>query len=1052
MYRSLNQVRADKKLFAYHHLIAIAWEELQLDAVLCINGLPTVYIHQSDEPITAQNAADLHKRFWNQGIATLFLLIDPKKFHVYSAQAFPTAPDKTTAIKDQAAQVESDLDLATLSIWFNRLCVQLETGAYYRNHSDKFDREQTVDQYLLRNLSDTRDALTSGAEALSIPKAHRFLGRILFTCYLIDRGIIHLNDYFKLEGNPKLVDWLNQQSPVNSLNGLYRKLFPDLKKRLNGSMFDGDLKAEQEYIRPRHIELLIHFLKGDQIAQRQQTLGFWTYDFKMIPTETISGIYEDFLKAEDEKGKHKNGAFYTPRLLAEMTLDVLLEDETDSLLKKRFLDPSCGSGIFLVLLFNRLAAEWTHRNSKKAKNDEIKAEALRDIFRNNIRGVDLNPTACHIACFSLYLAYLDQFDPRAIKLHCETIGKFLPNLIASDKSDQPKSHRERIPVITEADFLKHSTEEKNRFDYIIGNPPWAERGHSKSLEQQFMLAAPAHLKKNAAGSFLLPSKVFLNKTNAFQQNWLANVTLKKVVLLADYSHILFDKAKCPCTIVRFQNQPTEITNQAKHWIEYITPKVYGIEARISAIPVSSEDQKWIPTQQLLHAISQGSAPDFLKSHFWGTPRDRKLLSTFMELPKLHDYAGSPAEVKAGKKRWAKGQGFQPLKLGASSEKITKLSWPLDSNFIPARKITHLPFYHIDNAETLGNYLTTQNYRLDLLHRSRDEQIYKPPLILFNQGFSKFAFFDYPVRFQHSLQSISGKPEDADALLFLTAYLKSKLAYYYIFHTSSNIGTERRKAQLEEVLNIPFFLPDSEFASEQSQCILKQVAAAMRRLKATIDNQWERLMPDKSEDFELAADTREEQIKKWEAFAQKETQRVISQTINPQIYKYFGLIDQEIALVEDTFDVLKESITPGNLDNSRGTRKLLDEKELQNYARQLTGTLTSWMSPDTGIYINTVCRINQSLGLASVELIQSKQIAPILTEQLSESEALAYLRLEESSSKEHSSLRYLRSIRHIDKARIRIYKPARLGFWMCSTAINDASALHAEIMASGDMAR
>jgi hypothetical protein len=1048
MYPSLSQVCADKRLFAYHHLIAVAWKELELDSVLCINGLPTVYIHRSKEPISARDAAELHKCFWNQGIATLLLLMDPTKFHVYSAQTFPTNPDKQVEIRDQAAQIESDLDLATLSMWFDRLCVQLETGAYYRNHATKFQREQTVDQYLLLNLSDTRDALTKGNAALSIPQAHAFLGRILFTCYLIDRGIIHLSDYFEISGK-RLIDFLDSRSPAQSLKGLYEKLFPDLRKRLNGSMFDGDLETEQGYITPKHIEFLARFLAGDHVAQSQQSLGFWTYDFQMIPTETISGIYEDFLKAEDEKVKHKNGAFYTPRLLAEMTLDVLLENETGSLLKKRFLDPSCGSGIFLVLLFNRLAAEWIHRNPKKAKNYEVRAEALRNIFRDNLRGIDLNPTACHIACFSLYLAYLDQFDPRSIRQHCETIGKFLPNLITSSQSNQPKGRRERIPVIMEADFLKHTTPEQERFDYIIGNPPWAERGRAKSLEQRFMAAAPAHLKKEASGGFLLPSKVLLNKTNAFQGEWLQMVSPEKVVMLADYRMILFAKAKCPCMIIRFRNQPADAARRENRWIEYITPKVYGIETRSSAISVSPEDQKWIRPGQLLYAIDQGNAPNFWKSLFWGTPRDQKLLSTYEEFPSLGDFAGTPTEFRAGKKRWAKGQGFQPLKLGASSEIITKLTWPLDDTFIPARRVNHIPIFPLQKAETLGEYLSSHDYRLDLLHRSRDEQIYKPPLILFNQGFSHFAFFDYPVRFQHSLQSISGNPEDTDALLFLTAYLKSKLSYYFIFHTGANVGTERTKAQLEEVLNLPFFLPDFEFAPDNAASTLKKVAAAMRRLKTKLEKRWDVLVPEPSDDFILAPDTQEEKIKNWEAFAKKETERVMSQTINPLIYDYFDLIDQEVVLVEDTFDILRESITPGKLDNCRGTRQELDETAIQNYAEQLITTLHSWMLPDTPVRINAVCRINRSLGLANVELIQSKTAEPVIVEELSEKEAFAYFRLEQAATEEHGSLRYLRSIRRFDKDRIRIYKPARLGFWMRSTAINDASALHAEISLSGN---
>jgi hypothetical protein len=102
----LSQVFADKKLYAYHHLVAVAWKALELESVLCINGLPTVYIHRSDQPISPKKAAESHQQFWNKGIATLLLLIDPTSFHVYSAQAFPANPEKSGTIEDQAARVE----------------------------------------------------------------------------------------------------------------------------------------------------------------------------------------------------------------------------------------------------------------------------------------------------------------------------------------------------------------------------------------------------------------------------------------------------------------------------------------------------------------------------------------------------------------------------------------------------------------------------------------------------------------------------------------------------------------------------------------------------------------------------------------------------------------------------------------------------------------------------------------------------------------------------------------------------------------------------------
>src|SRR5207245_3648151 len=150
-------------------------------------------------------------------------------------------------------------------------------------------------------------------------------------------------------------------------------------------------------------------------------------DFSIIPIETISAINEHFLTAEDPHGKRKTGAFYTPRFLAEMILDIALEG-IGSLLDKRFLDPACGSGIFLVGLFNRLAEEWKRKNSH-ARYDR-QADALLAILRDNLFGVDENATACRIAAFSLYLAFLDQLKPSDIQ-ELQRKKKVLPRLVCS---------------------------------------------------------------------------------------------------------------------------------------------------------------------------------------------------------------------------------------------------------------------------------------------------------------------------------------------------------------------------------------------------------------------------------------------------------------------------------------------------------------------------------------------------------------------------------------------------------------------------------------------
>ena len=194
------------------------------------------------------------------------------------------------------------------------------------------------------------------------------VGRLLFTCHLVDCGIVKLTDekYFGAEGWTRLQQVLEGTND-EVLSRLYKRLFPQLRRDFNGSMFDGtSLDGERAAIRPAHQSAVRDFFCAHDVRRKQQTLRLWRYDSSFIPVETISAIHENFLAKEDDGKKREDGAYYTPRLLAETTLDLPLE-RRPGLAGKRFLDPSCGSGIFLVLLFNRLAAEWTAKQTEDGK-------------------------------------------------------------------------------------------------------------------------------------------------------------------------------------------------------------------------------------------------------------------------------------------------------------------------------------------------------------------------------------------------------------------------------------------------------------------------------------------------------------------------------------------------------------------------------------------------------------------------------------------------------------------------------------------------------------
>src|SRR6185437_2420088 len=91
-YRSRSEILRASELFAYQHMLLRAWQDMDLSGVLTLNGIPTVYLREESKPVTPVIAAEAHRQFWNQGVATVLLLRDPQKLRVFSSMTTPTNP------------------------------------------------------------------------------------------------------------------------------------------------------------------------------------------------------------------------------------------------------------------------------------------------------------------------------------------------------------------------------------------------------------------------------------------------------------------------------------------------------------------------------------------------------------------------------------------------------------------------------------------------------------------------------------------------------------------------------------------------------------------------------------------------------------------------------------------------------------------------------------------------------------------------------------------------------------------------------------------------
>ena len=1040
-YRSEREWASDPQARNSAHFMRRAWEKLGLEAVLTIEDKPTVYFKHVTKKNPAEEA-ELHRLLWNQGTATLLVVRDSAEIRVYSALAAPNKDPITEAddarLVETLTQIKSALELTD----FVR---RVETGRIYYEHrqSESFQAERGVDRTLLRNLKTASKLLCAGDEALKSSVANALLGRLLFTCYLRARGVLS-NEYLKREAGvslpvksgsaaPSLQEILTEGSLTQAKETLF-KMFAAVKRDFNGSLFGEELEGESRVVRASHIYVLRDFLNG--VEAGQESFGFPVYDFSLIPVETISAIYESFLRSEDPARQNQTGSFYTPRHLAEMTVDLATEG-WNTLLDKKCLDPSVGSGIFLVILFNRMAEEWRAKNPGKSNLE--RAIKLRDLLCEKFWGVDLNPTACRITCFSLYLALFDQLEPAdiwALKKKLETdAARVLPPLLALPKAEFKNT---KTPRVFADNFFSKNLPLPTDFNLVIGNPPWIGRGQERdeTMEQWlasdanasravapkaksshrnfftpdrqsangFMWKVPQHLRADGRACLVLPTKVFMNEnTNAFQAGWLKRFSLDHVVQLSDYSFLIFEEADCPAVIARFS--PGKPAEQAV--VRYDTPKVDRSDPRQALITLLVEDQKGLRLDDLLAAAQNKRASVVWKQALWGTGRDVAFLNRLSQLPTLGDIAGEPDDET---KRWAKGQGFQPycgkdeqprwwndkhLFLDATCDEISLVVFPED-----ARPIGPEP---------------------KRLHRIRNAAIYKPPMVLVTQGFGKAAFCDYPVLFQDSLQSIAAKKKGDDELLrFLAAVITSSFAKYFLFHTAANWGSERDKVHLTELLRLPFPLPENCRDKTRAARIVADVAKRIREAHKRIA-----IAP-------LNLSVREDVI----AAAKRE--------IEPWVFEYFGVTVTERILIEDTVKLFIPSSTPGTLDGEIPTLDDSSEKERTEYANQLCQTINTW-GRGKGQLLSARGCIAERFGLSLLVLTKGKTKAGYTEAAAPDEVSKAIAGIEKAITVEHRKLAYARGFTLFERDRAYVLKPLARRHWTRTAALNDADAMFAAML-------
>jgi hypothetical protein len=275
-------------------------------------------------------------------------------------------------------------------------------------------------------------------------------------------------------------------------------------------------------------------------------------------TRFLGDLYQEL----SEKAKKKYALLQTPVFVEEFILDRTLNPAIDEfgLEKVRLIDPTCGSGHFLLGAFARLFRLWMKRES----NEIIAAQKALD----GVWGVDLNPFAVAIARFRLIVAALQACGIKNLKrghapgwkIHLAAGNSLLFGSKPGWKGERVRLHRQgdlfEVPAIYAVEEAKAVDEILDQgYHVVVGNPPYitvkdqaqndAYRSLFSTCYRQYSLGVPfterfweLSIQNGEAGPTPNSGYVGMITTNTFMKREFGKKLIEEFFPKVDLTHII----------------------------------------------------------------------------------------------------------------------------------------------------------------------------------------------------------------------------------------------------------------------------------------------------------------------------------------------------------------------------------------------------------------------------------------------------------------------------------------------------------------------------------
>ena len=472
-------------------------------------------------------AYQLRRYAWS-GKLPLSILTDFQELVVYDCRVKPAASDKPSAARTLYVPCEQyDERWDEIAGVFSKEAILQGSFDRYAESTKAKKGTAEVDKAFLGEIELWRDALARNIALRNPSLSQRELNyavqatidRLVFLRICEDRSI---EPYGHLQG----------LCNGGGTYGRLRALFYEADQRYNSGLFHfEDEKGRAGYADRLTPELAIDDKPLKDILKRLYYPES-PYEFSVLPADILGQVYEQFLGkvirltaghravVEDKpEVKKAGGVYYTPTYIVDYIVEHTVGRLLDGLTPKqaaslRILDPACGSGSFLIGAYQYLLdwhRDWYAADAQGSAKKHAKAlyqgrggewrlttAEKKRILQSCIYGVDIDAQAVETTKLSLVLKVLEGETAESIDAQLSFLReRALPDLSANIKcgnsligpdfyDDQQlglagldEEERYRINVFEwEAEFPeilgKAVPEEKRGFDAVIGNPPYVD--------------------------------------------------------------------------------------------------------------------------------------------------------------------------------------------------------------------------------------------------------------------------------------------------------------------------------------------------------------------------------------------------------------------------------------------------------------------------------------------------------------------------------------------------------------------------------------------------